>query len=177
MKRAMKATRVEWDGDDAVAMAAELRAQQPPLAEVSEEAIIAEVERDGDAALLRLEKKLGGVEPASIRVGASELAAARADTDPALLEALGAAAENIEAAAALEPGACTGLNNERGSVTIAEVPPPRRGPTCPAAAPPTLSTFLMCGVPARVAGLAASPSPRRPAPMAASIRWCSWPPN
>ena len=118
-----KATRVEWDGDDAVAMAAELRAQQPPLAEVSEEvaAIIAEVERDGDAALLRLEKKLGGVEPASIRVGASELAAARADTDPALLEVLGAAAENIEAVAALDPGPV------RGSTTSG-VDHHRRGP-------------------------------------------------
>ena len=112
----MKATRVEWDGTDADGMAAELRALQPLLAEVSEEvaAIIAEVERDGDAALLRLEKKLGGVEPASIRVEASELAAARTNTDPVLLDALGAAAENIEAVAALEAGARTGLNNERG---------------------------------------------------------------
>ena len=151
----MKATRVEWDGSDADGMAAELRALQPPLAEVSEEvaAIIAEVERDGDAALLRLEKKLGGVEPASIRVGASELAAARANTDPVLLDALGVAAENIEAVAALEAGARTGLNNERGSVTIAEVPLASAGAYVPGGRASYPSTALMCGVPARVAGV------------------------
>ena len=75
----MKATRIEWDGDRAGAVAVELRALQPALDEVTEDvaAIIAEVESDGDAALLRLEQRLGGVEPTSIRVGAPERAAGR----------------------------------------------------------------------------------------------------
>ncbi len=70
-----------------------------------------------------------------------------------VLDALGAAAENIEAVAALEPGARTGLSNERGSVTIADVPLASAGAYVPGGRAAYPSTALMCGVPARVAGV------------------------
>ena len=151
----MKSQRMEWDGSDAAGMAAELRALQPPLAEVSEEvaAIIAEVERDGDAALLRLEKQLGGVEPASIRAAPSELVAARSSADPEVLDALESAAECIEAVAALDPGARTGLSNERETVTVTEVPLASAGAYVPGGRGAYPSTALMCVIPARVAGV------------------------
>ena len=151
----MKSTRIEWDGDRAGAVAAELRALQPALGEVTEDvaAIIAEVERDGDAALLRLEQRLGGVEPASIRVGASERAAGRSKTSPAVLEALAAAAENIEAVAALDRAVRTGLSNDLESVTISDVPLASAGAYVPGGRAAYPSTALMCGVPARVAGV------------------------
>lgn len=162
----MKATRIEWDGTDAGAMAAKLRAQPPSLAEVGEEvaAIIAAVESEGDAALLRLERELGGAEPASIRVEDAERAAARSQVDPAVLDALATAAENIEAVAALDRGARTGLSSDLESVSIADVPLAAAGAYVPGGRAAYPSTALMCGVPARVAGVGriAFASPARP---------------
>ena len=137
-------------------MAAELRALQPPLAEVSEEvaAIIAEVERDGDAALLRLEKQLGGVEPASIRV--ARLGARRRARE----RGPGAAGRprsppprTSRRSRHWTPGPVRGSTTSAGSVTIAEVPLASAGAYVPGGRGSYPSTALMCGVPARVAGV------------------------
>lgn len=60
-------------------------------------AILDEVRRDGDAALIRLTAKFDRQEltPATLRVSADEVAAAEAACDPALLEALDLAAARI----------------------------------------------------------------------------------
>ncbi|SBW12731.1 bifunctional histidinal dehydrogenase and histidinol dehydrogenase [uncultured Alphaproteobacteria bacterium] len=60
-------------------------------------AILDEVRRDGDAALIRLTAKFDRQEltPATLRVAADEIAAAEAACDPALLEALDLAAARI----------------------------------------------------------------------------------
>ena len=57
----MKITRFDWDGEDPRGLAAEIRALQPALGEVSESVaeIIAAVDAGGDAAVMRFEGRFG----------------------------------------------------------------------------------------------------------------------
>ena len=123
----MKIARFEWDGSRRA------RHGRPSCArcsrrwrEVSEAvaAIIAEVERDGDAAVLRLEKRFGGAAP-SVAAGrpTRELAAARTTRTPALLEALEPPPRTSQAVAAEAEAPATAAQPRAGqSVALRERP-------------------------------------------------------
>jgi histidinol dehydrogenase len=151
----MKAARFDWDGGDAREMAGRLRALQPALSEVSERvaAIIAAVGRDGDAAVLRLEKELGGVEPPTLRISESQVAAAPDAVAPSVVAAIETAAENVEAVARLDQGSSTSLSNRNGAITVRDVTVAAAGAYVPGGRGAYPSTAVMCCVPARVAGV------------------------
>lgn len=152
----MKATRVRWDGADPGAMAARLRELQPPPRAVAGDVaeIVSEVESGGDGALRAIEKRLGGVEPAALRVPDSELEAAPGSIDASLVEAMETAAENIEGVAQLDRRPAARISNGTESIAIRDVPLAAAGAYAPGGRGAYPSTVLMCCVPARVAGVA-----------------------
>ena len=152
----MRVTRLEWDGRDAEGLAERIRALQPRLGEVSEEVarIVDEVRSDGDAALLRFEERFGGREPVSLRVPEEELATARDGVEARILEAMEVAAENIEAVARLGERPTATLTTTSESIAVRDVPVHSAGAYAPGGAGAYPSTALMCGIPARVAGVA-----------------------
>ena len=169
----MKVSRFAWDGTDPRGLAQQLRALQPPLAQVSEAVaeIIAAVEAEGDAAVLRYEAEFGAA-PASLRVPDSEQAAYEDAVEPSLAAALRAAARNLVTASRI-----AGATPERGAEMNPELPPEAEQDACwsgrmndvtmtgrdvpvraaGAYAPGGLgaypSTVVMCCVPARLAGV------------------------
>ena len=66
----MKIKHFDWDGQDSRGLAAEIRALQPALGEVSESVagILAEVREGGDSALMEIEARFasGPVDPDSL---------------------------------------------------------------------------------------------------------------
>jgi len=115
--------------------------------------IVAEVRRDGDAALRRLTRTIDGIEIDSIEVREDEIDAAEHALSPAQRDAIRAAAANIEAfhraqlPADLEVETAPGVRCERVSRPIRRV-----GLYVPAGTAPLPSTALMLGIPARLAG-------------------------
>ena len=99
----MKVQRFEWDGQDPRGLAAEVRALQPALGEVSDPVaeIIAEVRAGGDAAVAEIEARFGDgpVVPDTFRQPDEAVDAAASRLDPDLVAALEAAAANIRAVA------------------------------------------------------------------------------
>jgi histidinol dehydrogenase len=140
------------------ALAADLRALVPVGASVAEPvaAIVADVARRGDAAVIELTRKhdTGGVEPKPLRVSDAELEAALAALDPAVRVALEVAAQNIGVVAAI------GIDDEREatlghgqSVRLREVPVRRAAVYVPGGRAPYPSTVLMGVVTAVTAGV------------------------
>jgi histidinol dehydrogenase len=117
--------------------------------------IVADVRRQGDRALLRYAAKFDGLAgAASLRVSPSEMAVAWKSIDPAMQEALTAAANQIRTFAVSQlpasfsdepiPGLATGqLVRPLGSV----------GCYVPSGRHPLPSTLLMTAIPAQVAGV------------------------
>jgi histidinol dehydrogenase len=153
----MRITRRSWDGRDAAALAAELRALQPPLTGVATEvaAIIEEVERDGDDAVLRLGERFDGVAPTGLRVPDHELRSAAESIPGELAEALETAARNVRAAAEADlDGGPTSVALAQGQrIDLRDVPFESVGAYVPGALPAYPSSVVMCCVPARVAGV------------------------
>jgi histidinol dehydrogenase len=152
----MKVSRLEWDGNDAVDLAAKLRESQPDLGEVSDAvgAIIDEVGRDGDNALFRLEERLGGTKPESIRAHGKASAAANGPAE--VREALITAAANIRAVAEAEVAkdGDAGVDLPAGQkVRLSSVPVGSAGVYAPGGAGSYPSTVLMCSIPAQAAGV------------------------
>src|SRR5690606_33411680 len=115
--------------------------------------IVAEVRRDGDAALRRLTRTIDGIEIDAVEVSKDEIDAAERALSPAQRNAIRAAAANIEAfhraqlPADLEVETAPGVRCERISRPIQRV-----GLYVPAGTAPLPSTALMLGIPARLAG-------------------------
>ncbi len=115
--------------------------------------IIAEVRRDGDAALRRLTERFDAVRLDALTVSPAELARARGALTAAQLEALRRAIANVEAfhaAQRLEPLALEvmpGVRCERLVRAISAV-----GLYVPAGSAPLPSAVVMLAVPARLAG-------------------------
>nr|MBO2513969.1 histidinol dehydrogenase [Gammaproteobacteria bacterium] len=115
--------------------------------------IVAEVRRDGDAALRRLTRTIDGIEIDAVEVSKDEIDAAERALSPAQRNAIRAAAANIEAfhraqlPADLEVETAPGVRCERISRPIRRV-----GLYVPAGTAPLPSTALMLGIPARLAG-------------------------
>jgi histidinol dehydrogenase len=154
----VKLERIDWNGRDAPALAARLRAAvaRPPTLGDEVAAIVAAVRQDGDAAVRELGTKLGDEVPERLRVDPEAVQAAPSLLDPEVREALIVAAENIAevsraeleasppAVAELEAGQRVEVRSEAvGSV----------GVYAPGGRASYPSSVLMCCVPARIAGV------------------------
>ncbi|MFI4914537.1 MAG: histidinol dehydrogenase, partial [Steroidobacterales bacterium] len=115
--------------------------------------IIERVRAEGDAAVARFTREFDGLEPAGLRVGPAEFAAAQRALEAPQLQALSSAIANVETFHAMQmpqdlavetvPGArCERLIRPIGAV----------GLYVPAGSAPLPSTVIMLAVPARIAG-------------------------
>ncbi|HET7444830.1 MAG TPA: histidinol dehydrogenase [Solirubrobacterales bacterium] len=152
----MRTRRFDWGG--AAATAAAIRAW---VAEAAEPVDVVPIQRDvierGDEAVLELTARLDAAEnpPSSLRVDPALAAAALAELDPALREALDVAADNVRAVAVAQ------LAEERKQVelpqgqkvTIRWLPVGAAGIYAPGGRAAYPSSVLMCAIPAQVAGL------------------------
>lgn len=118
-------------------------------------AIVAEVRRDGDAALLRFARRFDGVELATLRVPAAEFDAAEASLGEAQRAALRTAIANVHAFHAAQRAAPLEVETMPGVVCRRVTRPIRAvGLYVPAGSAPLPSTVIMLAVPAALAGCA-----------------------
>ena len=151
---------MDWDGADAPAFAARLRALAPAVGEVTPdvERIVEEVRSGGDAGLREVAKRLGDAVPGSLRVDPEAVAAAPGLLEPEVREAIRVAGRNIEAVARAELEArqrpATVELPEGHRVEVRDEPVAAAGVYVPGGKAAYPSSVLMCCVPARVAGVA-----------------------
>jgi histidinol dehydrogenase len=150
--------RVQWSRLDPVR---QREALQRPAQRMGQDvaatvtALIDQVRRDGDAALLELTERFDGVALSGLAVDDAEFAAAEAMVAPALRRAIDEAAGRIECfhragmATPFAVDTAPGVRCERLLRPIGRV-----GLYVPAGTAPLPSTALMLGVPARLAGCA-----------------------
>ncbi|MFN2611764.1 MAG: histidinol dehydrogenase [Solirubrobacterales bacterium] len=152
----MKIERFEWDGAVPPALAAKLRALQPPAHGVAEDVagILAEVERGGDKALRDVSARLGAKPPRDLPVPGAEIRAAVERLEPELLNALQIAAANVRAVAQAQPPAQHQVTLEQGQqVELRELPVASAGIYAPGGTAFYPSSVIMGCVPAKVAGV------------------------
>jgi histidinol dehydrogenase len=154
----MKIKRFDWDGSDPRGLAAEIRALQPALAEVSDPvgSIIAAVRDQGDDALEELERRFGAGADWRQSFGQppERIASALSRIDRGLLEALETAAANIRTVAEAQLGEERRLALPQGqSISVREVPVGSAAIYAPGGAAAYPSTVLMGCIPAKVAGV------------------------
>jgi histidinol dehydrogenase len=150
--------RIEWDGQDAAALARRVRSLAPPVSEVLDDVaeILDRVRREGDAGLREVSERLGEELPEKLRVDPEQVAAASALLEPAVRDALRAAARNIEAVARAElasnrPAAAELDDGQR--VEVRDEPVAAAGVYVPGGRAAYPTSALMCAIPARVAGV------------------------
>jgi histidinol dehydrogenase len=116
-------------------------------------AVLTDVRRRGDAAVRELTERFDGVPVEALRVPPAEVTAALETIDPALRQALGAAAEAIDAyhRTQLQPD----RTHTHAGVVVRDrrQPVARAGCYAPGGRAPLASTVLMTAIPARVAGV------------------------
>lgn len=138
------------------ALTARAREAEAPEVAATVSEIIAEVRRDGDQALRRLEKRFTGADIDTLLVDEQEIDEAVSTVDPSLREAIDRAAANIEAFHGAQMArAMTPLTVETApGVTCAQkaVPIDTVGLYVPGGNSPLFSTVLMLAIPARTAG-------------------------
>lgn len=137
----------------------DVRGLWPPAPEVEREVaeILAQVRSGGDEALRELAERFdpARVAPDRLAVPAAEIDAALGWAEPALLEAMKVAAQNVRAVAEAQVGHGTTLELEPGQILeLTELPVRRIGAYIPGGRAPYPSTVIMCAVTARVAGVA-----------------------
>jgi histidinol dehydrogenase len=142
------------------ASAADVRALTPDPRDIEEDVrgILAEVRRDGDAALARLTERFDGVAVpvGELRVPAEEIEAAVEAVDADVLDGLRAAIENVRAVAEAQIGDGTQVELPEGQhVEIVELAVRRAGVYVPAGRAAYPSSLVMAAVPARAAGVGA----------------------
>jgi histidinol dehydrogenase len=148
----------DWDGRDARALAAEIRALQPPLGEIGETVaeIIAAVRERGDEAVSELEQRFGSgpVDPGAMPIPIAEVRSALERLDPELRGALETAAANIRAVAEAQLAEERRVELAQGqAVELRELPVGAAAVYAPGGAAPYPSTVLMGCIPAKVAGV------------------------
>ncbi len=119
-------------------------------------AILDEVRRDGDAAVRRLTERFDHAElgPDELRVDARELEASLGVLEPAVLEGLRLAVDNVRAVARAQLREPVVVDLPQGQgVEIAEVPVRRVGVYAPGGRAAYPSSVIMCAVTARAAGV------------------------
>jgi histidinol dehydrogenase len=153
----VKVSRFDWDGQDPSALAAQIRALQPELGEVSEAVaeIIDAVREGGDRAVAELEARFGGGSGSgTVRQPDDAISAAPSRLEGELVSALETAAANIEAVAEAQLADESEVRLEQGqSVALREVPVASAGIYAPGGMAAYPSTVLMGCIPAKVAGV------------------------
>lgn len=132
------------------------RAAPEPAVEKTVRTIIADVAKQGDAALLRYTRKFGGpkLTAAQVRVPARELTAAWSELDPDTRRALTAAHRNINAFARRSLRRDWSMRNAQGATVGERFDPLRRvGLYVPGGTAPLVSTALMTCTFAAAAGV------------------------
>lgn len=115
--------------------------------------ILDTVRRDGDAALRSYTARFDRVERESIRVSAEEIAAAGKRLPETIKAAMAAAVRNIEKFHAAQRAAPISVETQRGiCCEMLTRPIDSVGLYIPGGTAPLLSTVLMLGIPARLAG-------------------------
>ncbi|MCS6895092.1 MAG: histidinol dehydrogenase [Bacteroidia bacterium] len=128
----------------------QLRATQPPLPDV--EGIFRAVEEKGDEALYELTQRYDGVKLSALRVSEAEIHAAQ--VPPALAEAIHAAYENIWNFHFRQLPQEIVVETQRGVLCgLRYVPIARVGLYVPGGTAPLISSVLMLGIPAKIAGV------------------------
>jgi histidinol dehydrogenase len=154
----MRIESFDWDGREPDALAAEVRALQPPLGEVSETVagIIAAIRERGDDAVAEFEGRFGagGDDPHTLPVPIEEVRAGLERIDPKLRSALETAAANIRAVADAQLANERRIQLEQGhSVELREVPVGSAAVYAPGGAASYPSSVLMGCIPAKTAGV------------------------
>jgi histidinol dehydrogenase len=154
----MKIQSFDWDGQAPRSLAAEIRALQPQLTEVSEPVaeIIAAVRERGDEAVAELEQRFGAgaVDPRMLPVPEAEVRAALERLDDDSRSALEIAAANIRAVADAQLADDRRLELEQGqAVELRELPVGSAAVYAPGGTASYPSTVLMGCVPAKAAGV------------------------
>ena len=154
----MRIQSFDWDGRNPVALAAEIRALQPPLGEVSEVVaeIIGAVRERGDEAVAEFEARFGAgpVEPRTLPVPIAEVRSALERLDPELRAAMETAAANIRAVSDAQLANDHRVRLEQGqSVELREVPVGSAAVYAPGGDASYPSTVLMGCIPAKTAGV------------------------
>lgn len=116
--------------------------------------IIAEVRRDGDAALVRMARRFDKAELTDLAVAPAEIAAALDGLDPAVRDALEIAARRIEDFHRTQCDAGHDWSADGVTVRSLQIPVDRAGLYVPGGRAAYPSTVLMTAIPARVAGVA-----------------------
>lgn len=117
------------------------------------ERIIADVRRDGDAALERYSREIEGVNLDAIVVSYAEIDAAYRQLEPALIDALRLAAGEIERFHRKQSRQSWVEWSDEGALGQIVVPLERVGVYAPGGTAPLPSSLLMAAIPARVAGV------------------------
>jgi histidinol dehydrogenase len=154
----MRIQRMNWNGEDPRVLAAQIRALQPPLGDVTGPVseIIAEVRAGGDAAVAQLEARFGNgpVDPGAVRQPESAARSALGRLDAELRMALETAAENIRSVAEAQLVGDSRVRLQEGqSIELREVPVASAGIYAPGGKASYPSTVLMGCIPAKVAGV------------------------
>jgi histidinol dehydrogenase len=153
----MRLRRLQWDGTRAPDLAATIRSLQPSLEEVGADvaAIVSEVERGGDRAVLEIGARFGEAPADGLRVPADRLEEAASRIDDELSAALSSAAANVRAVAEAQPAFRDALTLPQGQqVELRDVPVSSAAVYAPGGAASYPSSVIMGCMPARAAGVA-----------------------
>lgn len=119
----------------------------------SVQALIDEVRRGGDAAVLALEERFDKVQLSQLEVSEAERTEAEAAVSPQLKEAIDLAAHNIETFHAAQRFEGKQVQTQQGVTCWQQaVPIEKVGLYIPGGTAPLFSTVLMLALPARIAG-------------------------
>lgn len=142
-------------GRDAALRAVAERRSTSVASEVVEatRAIVEEVRRRGDAALLDFCERFDGVRPNTLRVARESLTSAHEEIDPALVDAMAAAKRRVERYYRQQPAEGFLDASEDGVLAMMVRPVDAVGIYVPGGSAPLFSSLLMTAVPARVAGV------------------------
>jgi len=146
---------IDWGNVSAAEREAAI--QRPPLPDLNigeaVSAVISRIRQEGDQALRQLTRKYDGVELEQLEVGDSEWAAAESAVDAEILKAMDEAISRIDSfhragmPNSFSIETAPGLRCEARYLPISPV-----GLYVPGGSAPLISTVLMLGVPARIAG-------------------------
>lgn len=115
--------------------------------------ILSDVRKSGDAALIDWTKRIDRIELSNLQVSKEQIAAAYAQLDPTVIDAIKLARARIEAFHRHQPSISWIHNDGEGTLGQLVRPIERVGIYVPGGSAPLPSTVLMTAVPARVAGV------------------------
>jgi histidinol dehydrogenase len=155
----MRIERLDFDGTDPAALAADIRARSQVGADAAEPVreLLERVRAGGEEVVRELSKAFGDVLPEDLRVDPEEVRRAPAQLDDQLREALAAAAANISRVASAELMRLTTPSvyelDEGQRIEVRASPVTAAGVYAPGGRASYPSSVLMSALPARIAGV------------------------